>query len=214
MEFAQRQDAMARHASSLTRRERGFSVIELLIVVAIVLVMAAVAFPNIGKYIRNYKIKGAAQMVAGELHAARSRAIMSNANLGVSFVIVDQDSFRFVQEDIEAASPERLSSLKNLPSGIVFVPTTLNDPGPTLRFLRLGGFCNPAASSSTTCRPAVPEGERMTSSEIREIDTGTVNGSYIGALPTGTMEIRIRETTTGLERTIQIAPGGRVLPQP
>ena len=212
MEFAQGQDAMARHASSPTR-QRGFSLVELLIVVAIVIVMAAMAFPNIGKYIRNYKIKGAAQLVAGELHAARSRAIMSNTNLGVSFVVVDSDSFRFVQEDIEATSPERLSSLKRLPDGIVFWPSTLDDAGPTLRFQRLGGFCNPAATG-TTCRAAVPLSERTAPAEASLIDTGTADGVYIGAQPTGTLEIRMRETTTGLERTVQIAPGGRVLPQP
>lgn len=201
MEFAQTQDAMARHASSLTRRDRGFSVIELLIVVAIVIVMAALAIPNIGRYIRNYKIKGAAQLVAGELHAARSRAVMSNTNSGVSFWVVDQESYRFIQEDLETTNPERLSSLKRLPGGIVFVsePTGLSDLGPTLRFLRLGGFCNPAVTSSG-CHSAADEADPAK--------------KYIGAFATGVMEIRIRETTTGLERTIDVAPGGRVLPQP
>ena len=53
-------------------------------VVAIVALMAAVALPNIGQYVRNYRLKGAAQSVAGELQAARSRAIMTNTNAGVS----------------------------------------------------------------------------------------------------------------------------------
>jgi prepilin-type N-terminal cleavage/methylation domain-containing protein len=203
---------MANDAHVPERPERGFSLVEMLIVVAIVGVMAAVALPNIGQYIRNYKIKGGAQVVAGEFQAARSRAIMSNTNLGVSFVVVDRETFRFVHEDIEATSPERLSGLKRLPSGVVFAPTALADPGPTLRFQRLGGFCNPAASS-TTCLPAVPVSERSTAAENAVIDSGTVNGNYIGALAAGSMEIRLRETSTGLERTVRIAPGGRVLPQ-
>jgi prepilin-type N-terminal cleavage/methylation domain-containing protein len=204
---------MASHAPSLTR-QRGFSLIEMLSVVLIVAVMAAVAFPNIMGYLKNYKIKGAAQLVAGELQAARSRAIMSNTNQGVSFVVVDRESYRFVSEDVEATSPERLSGLKKLPSGILFVENTaLADRGATLRFQRLGGFCNPAATS-TTCDDAVDVAERSTSEEAGLLDTGSVDGPYIGARATGTMEIRVREGTTGLERTIQIAPGGRVLPQP
>lgn len=82
------------------RPERGFSLVEMLIVVLIVAVMAAVALPNIGQYIRNYRIKGAATQVAGEMQTARAKAIMTNANAGVSFVAVDADSYRFVQEDL------------------------------------------------------------------------------------------------------------------
>ncbi|HSD29387.1 MAG TPA: prepilin-type N-terminal cleavage/methylation domain-containing protein [Vicinamibacteria bacterium] len=214
MEFAQKGGAMARHASLPNRRERGFSLIETLIVVVIIMIMAAVALPNIGQYIRNYRIKGAAQLVAGELNSARSRAIMSNTNLGVSFVVVDRDTFRFVQEDIEDTRAERLSGLKRLPTGVIFVPTALLDGGPTLRFLRLGGFCNPAATT-TTCRTAVPVDKRYDPTESATLDTGSMDQPYIGAeAATGTIEIRVRETLTGLERTVRIAPGGRVLPQP
>ncbi len=214
MDFAQKGGAMARHASLPTRRERGFSLIETLIVVVIIAIMAAVALPNIGQYIRNYRIKGAAQLVAGELNSARSRAIMSNTNLGVSFVVVDRNTYRFVQEDIEEASTDRLSGLKRLPTGVIFVPTALADGGPTIRFLRLGGFCNPAATS-TTCRTAVPLDKRYTpATEGSILDAGTMDQPYIGAEATGAVEIRVRETSTGLERTVRIAPGGRVQPQP
>jgi prepilin-type N-terminal cleavage/methylation domain-containing protein len=204
---------MARHASLPTPRDRGFSLIEMLIVVTIVAIMAAVALPNIGQYIKNYRIKGAAQLVAGDLNAARSRAIMANTNNGVSFVIVDRDSFRFVQEDLPNTALERLSGLKTLPLGVVFVEQAgLKFPGPTLRFLRLGGFCNPTLGASTTCQPPVPLADRSMTTD-GALDPGA-DGAYIGGDDSGTMTIRVREVTTGLERTVQIAPGGRVLPQP
>jgi type II secretory pathway pseudopilin PulG len=185
----------------------------MVVVVLIVGIMAAVALPNISQYLRNYKVKGAAQEVAGVLQAARSRAIMSNTNEGVSFVILDADTFRFVQEDMPATDPERLSGVRQLPSGVFFTATALASPGATLRFLRLGGFCNPAASG-TACDPPVPVSERSTSGESRLIDTSTADGNFIGADSIGNMVIRVREVATGLERTVTIAPGGRVLPQP
>ena len=85
------------------RGQGGFSVVELLIVVAIIIIMAAVALPNIGQYLRTYTIRGAAQTVTGDLHSARSKAFMSNTNAGVSFVVVDGNSYRLVQEDLPAA---------------------------------------------------------------------------------------------------------------
>ena len=206
---------MAKAAPLPDRPERGFSLVEMLIVVAIVAVMAAVALPNIGQYIRNYKIRGAAQAVAGELQAARSRAIMSNTNLGVSFVVLDHETYRFVQEDVPAGDTRRFSALKKLPTGVYFAPSGLTEPGPTLRFLRLGGFCNPAAAAGT-CRAAVPVADRFSATEASALDTGTMDGSYIGSdsAAAGTMEIRLREASTSMVRTVRIAPGGRVLPQP
>ena len=206
---------MGNDALVLRRPDRGFSLVEMVIVVGIVGVMAAVAFPNIVGYARNYRIKGAAQEVAGELQSARSKAIMTNTNNGVSFVVVDRDSYRFVQEDMTAAQPERLSGMRTLPQGVEFVvsPTTLADRGPTLRFLRLGGFCNPAVVSGT-CLAPVPVDDRSKASEASMVNAATQNGLYIGRDTTGVMEIRLQETATSLVRTVRIAPGGRVLPQP
>jgi prepilin-type N-terminal cleavage/methylation domain-containing protein len=204
---------MANDALVPRRSERGFSLIEMLVVVFIIAIMAAVALPNIGQYIRNYKVKGAAQEVAGELQSARSRAIVSNTNEGVSFVVLDEDTYRFVQEDLVAPAPERFGGIRTLPSGVIFVVSTLADAGPTVRFNRLGGFCNPA-SSTGTCDPPVPVSDRFQAGEASLIDSGP-HLNYIGAeVATGTMVVRLREMSTQLERTVRIAPGGRVLPQP
>ncbi len=213
MEFAQCRGAMASHAPSPSR-QRGFTLIEIIVVVAIVAILAAIAFPNIAGYIKNYRIKGAAQLVAGELNAARSKAIMSNTNNGVSFVVLDRDHFRFVLEDIDIGtepdpSNERFSGIKQLPTGVEFVGI---DGGPaTLRFQRLGGFCVPGTS---TCRAALDEPLRHTVAEAALLDPGTRGSGFILADASGAVEIRVREASTSLERTVQVAPGGRVLPQP
>jgi prepilin-type N-terminal cleavage/methylation domain-containing protein len=65
---------------------RGFSLIELIVVVAIIAMIAAVALPQLLRALRNYRLRGAAQDVAGEIGRARGRAIATNANRGFLFV--------------------------------------------------------------------------------------------------------------------------------
>jgi len=203
---------MATHVSGLRARERGFSLIEMLIVVAIIAIMAAVALPNIGQFIRNYKIRGAAQQVAGELQAARSKAIMTNTNAGVSFVVVDADSYRYVMEDLPAG--EQLSPLRDLPTGVRFVVAATPPAGPSLRFNRLGGYCNPAAGGGCTAAVAVTcTAEEISTRCNREAGASFV-GTDSGAALSGSLVLTLLEENTGLQRTIRIVPGGRVLPQP
>ena len=135
MRLARCLNAMENHAPNPCHGERGFSLVEAVVAVAIIMIMAAVALPNIAGYVRNYKVRGAAQEVSSELQASRSKAIMSNTNNGVFFAAVDADSYRWIMADNPAG--EELGPLQDLPSGIVFVASTESDSGPTIRFNRL-----------------------------------------------------------------------------
>lgn len=193
-------------APSRPGRERGFTLLELLIVVAIVMIMAAVAMPSISTYFRNYRIKSAAQEVAGEVTSTRSKAIMTNTNAGVTFVAVDADSYRWIQEDL-APGAEQFGPLKDLPSGIRFVASGTANAGPVLRFQRLGGFCIPGVAPCLAAPAALctgPEAARCN----RE-----PGGNFVGTEPGGGTIITLLEESTTLRRAVRIAPGGRVLPQ-
>jgi prepilin-type N-terminal cleavage/methylation domain-containing protein len=215
---------MANEVIVLRRPERGFTLVEMLVVVGIVAVMAMVALPNISQYIRNYRIRGAAQQVAGELQTARSKAIMTNTNAGpgvvggVSFVVVDADSYRYVQEDLlvdvaagTIPAGSELSPLRDLPLGVRFVVATGANSGPSVRFNRMGNFCNPAAGGA--CAPAVAAPCAVADGTRCDREGGS-NFIEPDAAIQGGLVITLLEESTLLRRTIRLAPGGRVLPQP
>jgi prepilin-type N-terminal cleavage/methylation domain-containing protein len=195
-------------------RQAGFSLVEMMVVVAIVMIMAAVALPNISQYMRTYTIRGGSQAFAGEMQSARSKGIMSNTNAGVSFVVVDRDSYRWVMEDLPTLA-EQLGPLHDLPTGVEFEPTTAANSGPSVRFNRLGSFCNPgdtssgcAAAAATVCTaPEMAAGGRCA------YGTG-LNFVEPVATPSGAVEIMLHERQTELRTTVRLVPGGRVYQNP
>jgi prepilin-type N-terminal cleavage/methylation domain-containing protein len=197
--------------------ERGFSLIELIAVMGIIMVMAAVSLPAISRYIRNYKIRAATQEVAGELQSARSKAIMRNVNAGVTFVIVDSDSYRFIYEDPPAGAPanERFGPLRELPTGIQFDgdrTTTAIEFGveQTMRFNRLGAACRPGTAPCAAAFPA----PYCAPTEIAARCQNQA-GPYLVPVPgTGEIDIFLQETATNISRRIRVSPGGRATPDP
>ena len=63
----------------LAGREAGFNIIELMVVVFIVGVLAAIAAPNMGKMVRTQRIKTGAFDVYASLTLARSEAVKRNS---------------------------------------------------------------------------------------------------------------------------------------
>jgi prepilin-type N-terminal cleavage/methylation domain-containing protein len=184
------------------RGERGFSLMELLVVAGIIVVLAAVALPSIGTYVRNYRINGAEREVTSEIAATRSRAISRNTQAGVSFMVVDANSYRFFVED----APGTFGLLHDLPTGVVFQPPVGFAPNATsFRFSRLGAWCDPFAgiptcnnAPATACQPQ--DGSRCDDGPGANYIHSDTGGSVVGLL----------EVNTGLRKAIRVSPGGRV----
>ncbi len=139
-----------------SRNDPGFTLIELLVVVAIIVILAAVGIPQLVGALRNYRINGAARQVTNDLQLARGKAIMTNTNAGVSFVVADFNSYRLLQEDL--GTTEQLQPLLDLPAGVRFEVSTDSEATGAVRFNRLGAFCGPGATcagrTGVVCRSA------------------------------------------------------------
>lgn len=203
----------------------GFSIVELVVVVGIIVVMSAVALPNIAGYLRHAKVRGASQEVAGELQRARNKAIVKNVNVGngprgggVVFAVLDANTYRFtILDDNFALEPpditRGLAPLHDLPQGVTFVPGA-NTPVFALGFDQLGRRCEP--SDDPTARPCAPVQTVGTMCpDANPRCTDRAGGNYIEIDPAvpNVFRVRVRDETTQLERFVRIEQGGKVMAQ-
>jgi prepilin-type N-terminal cleavage/methylation domain-containing protein len=80
-------------------RQRGFSLVELMVTVAIIAVIGVIAAPALNLYIPRYRVDNASKVVASEMQLARMRAISKNLP---QIVTVDTDAQTIVLAQINA----------------------------------------------------------------------------------------------------------------
>ena len=69
----------------LCNKQSGFTLIELIVIIAIVAVFAGIAVPNFLSYMPKSRLNGAARQVMGDLMAARMKAVSLNHRVKVFF---------------------------------------------------------------------------------------------------------------------------------
>jgi prepilin-type N-terminal cleavage/methylation domain-containing protein len=219
----------------------GFSLIELLVVVGIMGVMAAFSLPQIGRFVRNYRIRGATQQVASEINAARNRAISKNVNLGVVFVTRSASTYQWVVEDGTGIGGGRVTTRPTLDTALLgnaatgagrvedrtspvyALPATVQFSAtcPTAPTLPTGGVWKPGMRFDRLggwCDPT------STSSTCPALATTagqnlvySIPASATGttAYPAGSAVLCLEETRANPQRrTVTVLGGGRVLAQP
>ncbi len=199
-------------------RARGFTLVELLVVVGIIGLTAAIALPTISGYVRANRIRTGQDLVAGALQRARNMAIMRNTQMGVSFMTEDNNTFwvhvedtianvtagnvGFTRQGIDFGTPNAvLSTRYDLPDRVEFAANAADCPGipayvanqPAIRFDRYGVATLPAAPNDLV------------------LNGGSATTPFIYSPAAGDRGVCLIDRQTGLRRWLLIAGGGRVL---
>ncbi len=104
----------------MTRGSRGFSLTEMVVVLAILMLLMAIIIPTIGPMRRQGRMKAGCASVAGALRLARSMAIAQSAIYKVDFeTSTDPDEVR-----IHTGDKDKPDRVEKLPEGVDFVTPT------------------------------------------------------------------------------------------
>lgn len=77
---------------------RGFTLVEMMIVVAVLAILAAITAPNLKTYMAQRRVNGAARQVMTDLMGARMEAVSQNNRFKV-FFLDDHHSYQILDDD-------------------------------------------------------------------------------------------------------------------
>ncbi len=81
----------------MIKRQRGFTLTELLVTIAVFGILAAIAIPSFFSWMPSLRLNGAARLVMGDLMAARMKAVSQNNRFRVIFI--DNHQYKMLDDD-------------------------------------------------------------------------------------------------------------------
>jgi prepilin-type N-terminal cleavage/methylation domain-containing protein len=108
--------------------ERGFTLLEVVLAVALFSILAAIALPNWTALVPGFRLSGAGRQIQSELHRTKARAVSGNSDFRLVFA-----STNYAIERRSSASWEATGEKKPFPDGIEIRSVTVSGLGFTPR---------------------------------------------------------------------------------
>ena len=123
-------------------RERGHTVLEMVLALALILILASIAVPNLRAYSQEVQLMGAAQAFRGQFREAYSIAIKRNVQTAIRFetgpggptysIYVDGNRNGVLSADIAAGRDRRIAGPRPLDAGLAGVRVGINPGVPAI----------------------------------------------------------------------------------
>jgi type II secretory pathway pseudopilin PulG len=194
----------------MRRKEKGFSMLETIMVSGVVLVACASTAPSLVKASRAQKLNSAAQQISQSLQAAKYDAIRKNVSQAVIFNVAN-NSLQI--SDPTPTEPTRVKTILTLPAGVTFSGCQAPPSTVSSSVLQAGTLTGQSGlsgqSSNSQAAVSFPAGKaEFNSRGIPTVQPGAVNWVYLKNTD-GEMAV-ITLTSAGSTGTMKMQNGSTV----
>ncbi|HWZ42145.1 MAG TPA: prepilin-type N-terminal cleavage/methylation domain-containing protein [Candidatus Saccharimonadales bacterium] len=182
-------------------QQSGFSLIEILIVVSIILLLAGIVVPNLPPLVANYRLDAAGRSIAGLMQAGRIRAAQTNQANYVRFDTTRTPALAFVKTDTTTAYVEGDLDVP-IASGYAFQTTGLPDHQQLDAYLGTSVVVELGTPVGFNSRGLPCVANNASGTLCQQLDPATPGAPGF--------EWYVRGTTANAWEAITITPGGRI----
>jgi prepilin-type N-terminal cleavage/methylation domain-containing protein len=219
--------------SAVTSRAKkpplGFSLVEILVVITIIVIISAATIPMGLNFAKHYKITGAAQGIAAEIQRARAQAVKRNSSRGIllNFNYPNAANYQFTSLDpdpmtgnwdgaVYPGNPGNCNQVAPNYGEVPAPPNNVIDPDPAAAVQSPHGIPIDLPNDIE-----FEAGQRnallfCADGSVYAVNAaGPVGGAVLTLDPNGVdWLLTVRDRTTQLSRVIRVSPGGRARVDP